>query len=98
MEKKETLMNLGEFFKIFADSTRIRILALLEEGEKCVGEIAETLEMSQSAISHQLKTLRLANVVSTKKEGQIVTYCLADQHINIILKYGLEHIKEGKEK
>ena len=96
MEKKELLIELGEFFKIFADPTRIRILSLLAEGEKYVGEISETLKISQSAISHQLKMLRLANVVSTKKEGQIVTYQLADHHINIILEYGLEHIKEEK--
>lgn len=96
MESKEILTELGDFFKIFADPTRIRILELLTETDKCVGEIAEILGVSQSAISHQLKILRLANVVSTEKSGQIVTYRLADDHIRIIIKYGLEHIKEEK--
>ena len=96
MESKELLTELGDFFKIFADPTRIRILELLTETEKCVGEISETLGVSQSAVSHQLKLLRLYNVVSTEKSGQTVTYRLADDHIRIIMKYGLEHIKEEK--
>ena len=96
MESKELLTELGDFFKIFADPTRIRILELLTEKEKCVGEIAEILEVSQSAVSHQLKLLRLANVVSTEKKGQMVTYRLADEHIRIIIQYGLEHIREEK--
>ena len=96
MESKELLTELGDFFKIFADPTRIRILELLTEKEKCVGEIAEILEVSQSAVSHQLKILRLANVVSTEKKGQMVTYRLADEHIRIIIQYGLEHIREEK--
>ncbi len=96
MESKELLTELGDFFKIFADPTRIRILELLTEKEKCVGEIAEILGVSQSAVSHQLKLLRLANVVSTEKKGQMVTYRLADEHIRIIIQYGLEHIREEK--
>jgi ArsR family transcriptional regulator len=96
MESKELLTELGEFFKIFADPTRIRILELLTETEKCVGEISDILNVSQSAVSHQLKILRLANVVNAEKNGQVVTYRLADEHIRIIIKYGLEHIKEKK--
>ncbi len=96
MESKQLLTELGDFFKIFADPTRIRILELLTDQEKCVSEISELLEVSQSAVSHQLKLLRLANVVSTEKIGQTVTYRLADDHIRIIIKYGLEHIKEAK--
>lgn len=96
MESKKILTELGDFFKIFADPTRIRILELLIDQEKCVSEISELLEVSQSAVSHQLKLLRLANVVSTEKIGQTVTYRLADDHIRIIIKYGLEHIKEAK--
>lgn len=96
MEKKELLVKLGNFFKIFADPTRIRILELLTEKDYCVNEIVEKLEVSQSAISHQLQILRMANVVKTEKNGQIVLYSLADDHISIILKYGIEHIKEEK--
>lgn len=96
MESKELLTKLGDFFKIFADPTRIRILELLMEEDKCVSEISETLGVSQSAISHQLKILRMANVVSTEKNGQTVTYRLADNHIRIIIEFGLEHIKEEK--
>lgn len=96
MESKELLTELGDFFKIFADPTRIRILELLAETDKCVSEISEILDVSQSAVSHQLKILRLHNVVSTEKNGQMVTYRLADDHIRIIIKYGLEHIKEEK--
>lgn len=98
MERKEILVELGDFFKIFADPTRIRILELLTEGKRNVTEISELLEVSQSAVSHQLKILRLFNVVTTEKIGKTVTYQLADNHIEIILKYGLEHIKEGKVK
>ena len=96
MESKELLTELGDFFKIFADPTRIRILELLMETDRCVGEISEILGVSQSAVSHQLKTLRLYNVVSSEKNGQMVTYSLADNHIHIIIKYGLENIKEKK--
>ncbi len=96
MESKELLTKLGDFFKIFADPTRIRILELLMDQEKCVSEISNILNVSQSAISHQLKMLRMSNVVSTEKNGQTVTYRLADDHIRIIIKYGLEHIKEEK--
>lgn len=96
MESKEILTELGDFFKIFADPTRIRILELLTGTDKCVSEISDILGVSQSAISHQLKILRMANVVSTEKNGQMVTYRLADDHIRIIIEYGLEHIKEEK--
>ena len=89
MENKELLTELGDFFKIFADATRIRILELLTE-------IADKLMVSQSAISHQLQMLRYFNVVKTDKKGQTVIYSLADDHIRIILRYGLEHIKEEK--
>ena len=96
LQDKETLKILSEFYKIFADTTRLRILDVLVNGEKCVGEISEILDVSQSAISHQLKTLRDSNLVKSEKNGQIVTYSIADDHIRIILKYGLEHINEGR--
>lgn len=96
LQDKETLKILSEFYKIFADTTRLRILDALVNGEKCVGEISEILDVSQSAISHQLKTLRDSNLVKSEKNGQIVIYSIADDHIRIILKYGLEHINEGR--
>ncbi len=94
MHSKELITGLSEFFKIFADPTRLRILDLLLEGEKCVKEISDTLDVSQSAISHQLKTLRSSNLVKTNKQGQTVNYSISDNHIEIIMKYGTEHIKE----
>ena len=94
MHSKELLSGLSEFFKIFGDPTRLRILDLLLNGEKCVREISETLDVSQSAVSHQLKTLRSSNLVKTNKIGQTVNYSISDEHIEIILKYGIEHIKE----
>ena len=83
MENKELLTELGDFFKIFADATRIRILELLTEQECCVSEIADKLMVSQSAISHQLQMLRYFNVVKTDKKGQTVIYSLAAYCIDI---------------
>ncbi|MCI8778307.1 MAG: winged helix-turn-helix transcriptional regulator [Bacilli bacterium] len=94
LHSKDLLVGLSEFFKIFGDATRLRILDVLLNGEKCVNEISETLNVSQSAISHQLKNLRTSNLVKTKKLGKIVKYSIADNHIKIILEYGLEHIME----
>lgn len=91
---KELLFGLSEFYKIFGDQTRLRILDLLLNKPLCVNEISEKLDVSQSAISHQLKILRLSNLVKTKKEGKNVYYSISDDHIKIILKYGLEHISE----
>lgn len=90
--------DLSEFFKIFGDGTRLRILNYLLDGEKCVSEIAESLEISTSAVSHQLKTLRTSNIVRTRKDGKQIYYTLSDKHIEIILKYAYEHIQEGVEK
>ena len=94
MYNKEFLGGLAEFFKIFADETRLRILDLLVSGEKSVNEISRKLNVSQSAVSHQLKTLRGSNLVKTNKVGQMVNYSITDEHIEIILKYGIEHLKE----
>lgn len=74
LHSKDLLVGLSEFFKIFGDATRLRILDVLLNGEKCVNEISETLNVSQSAISHQLKNLRTSNLVKTKKLGKIVKY------------------------
>ena len=88
-------MKLSNFFKIFADPTRIKILNALLEGDKCVKAICESVKMSSSSISHQLSTLRSLNLVKTQKIGQTVKYMISDDHIKIILEYGLEHIREG---
>ena len=94
MHSKEFLGGLAEFFKLFSDETRIRILDLLVTGEKSVNEISKKLDVSQSAVSHQLKTLRSSNLVKANKIGQMVNYSIKDKHIEIILKYGIEHLKE----
>ncbi len=94
MHSKELLYGLSEFYKIFGDETRLRILDLLLNKPLCVNEISEYLDVSQSAISHQLKNLRASNLVKTEKNGKNVYYSISDEHIKVILKYGLEHIKE----
>ena len=91
---KELLFGLSEFYKIFGDQTRLRILDLLLNKPLCVNEISEKLDVSQSAISHQLKILRLSKVVKTETNGKKVYYSISDDHIKIILKYGLEHLSE----
>ena len=94
LHSKELLYGLSEFYKIFADETRLRILDVLLNKPLCVNEISEILDMTQSAISHQLKNLRASNLVKTEKIGKNVYYSISDDHIKIILNYGLEHIKE----
>lgn len=95
IDYKEIICKLSQFYKIFGDETRIRILNLLIDKSLCVNDIAASLGMSQSSISHQLQVLRYANFVRTEKQGKVVYYSLADSHIKIILKYGFEHIMEG---
>ena len=94
LHSKELLYGLSEFYKIFGDQTRLRILDALLNKPLCVSEISELLDMTQSAISHQLKNLRTSNLVKTEKIGKNVYYSISDEHIKIILKYGLEHISE----
>lgn len=91
---EEISINLAEFFKVFGDSTRIRIISVLSKSEACVGDIAKLLDMTQSSISHQLKILRDAKLVKYRKEGKVVYYYLADDHVEDIYNEGLEHIKE----
>lgn len=93
-EDKEFISKLSEFYKLFGDTTRLRILYALLDSKKCVSEISEQLEMSQSAISHQLKLLRLYNLVKYEKKGQSVFYSIPDKHVKGILEYGYEHIGE----
>ena len=88
------LIELAELFKVFGDSTRIRILFDLMQGERNVTEITEDLAMNQSAISHQLKILKMAKLVSARREGKSMVYRLADEHVKTIIAMGKEHIEE----
>jgi DNA-binding transcriptional ArsR family regulator len=94
MPEVETLYDLAELFKVFGDSTRIRILWALDEEEMCVCDIAYLLDMTQSAISHQLRVLKQAKLVKNRREGKVVYYSLADNHVKQIFEQGLDHIKE----
>ena len=94
MPQEESLYNLAELFKVFGDSTRIRILWSLHEAEMCVCDIAVLLNMTQSAISHQLRVLKQANLVKNRKEGKVVYYSLVDDHVREIFDQGLIHINE----
>ena len=93
----EEFQTLAELFKLFGDGTRIRILTALKDGEKCVRDIADELGMNVSAISHQLKSLKVANMVKSRRDGQNIYYALSDDHVESIINIGLEHIREGKE-
>lgn len=90
----ETLFDLAELFKVFGDTTRIKILYLLHESELCVCDIAQLLGMSQSAVSHQLRTLKNSRLVQFRRAGKTVFYSLADSHVHSILKQGMEHVTE----
>ncbi len=94
MPNENTLYDLAEFFKVFGDSTRIRILWALGESEMCVCDIAALLNMTQSAISHQLRYLKKSRLVKNRKEGKVVYYSLDDNHIKDIFEQGLTHINE----
>lgn len=90
----ELLQDLGDLFKVFGDTTRIKIMYALYEDEMCVRAISELLQMTQSAISHQLKTLKDANLVSSRREGKTIYYHLSDEHVKLIIGQGYEHITE----
>ena len=92
---EEKYSDLAELFKVFGDVTRIKILSLLLNGELSVGDIADELEMTQSAISHQLNLLRRSKLVKARREGKSVYYSLDDDHVSEILSCGIEHISEG---
>ncbi len=94
IKNDEILFDLADLFKVFGDSTRLRIMNVLFNGPTSVGEIAQALDMSQSAISHQLKSLKDNNLVSSKRSGKSMYYELADDHVKTIFKTGIEHIKE----
>ena len=90
----DVLYNLADLYKIFGDSTRIKILYVLFEHELCVNDIATLLNMSSSAISHQLRVLKQSHLVSFRRQGKTLFYFLADDHVRIIIEKGLEHICE----
>lgn len=94
MPGEEQLYDLAELFKMFGDTTRIRILYVLFESEMCVCDIAALLNMTQSAISHQLRLLKQAKLVKNRREGKTVFYSLADEHVRTIIDQGMEHVEE----
>ncbi len=90
----ETLSKLSEFYKVFGDYTRVKLLCNLRQGEMCVQDIADSIGMTQSAVSHQLRILKGMSLVTGRRDGKTVFYSLADDHIAVILDMGLEHINE----
>lgn len=94
MPDEDVLFDLADFFKLFGDSTRVKILFALSKSELCVGDIAELLSISQSAISHQLKVLKQSKLVKNRRDGKSILYSLTDDHVTSILQQGLEHIME----
>ena len=94
MPDEESLYDLAELFKVFGDTTRIRILYVLFEAEMCVCDIAQILNMTQSAISHQLRVLKQAHLVRSRRVGKQIYYSLADDHVRTILGQGMDHIEE----
>lgn len=91
---EEILYDLAELYKVFGDSTRIRILYVLLESEMCVCDIAALLSMTQSAISHQLRVLKQSRLVKFRREGKSVLYSLADDHVHTIIASGMDHVLE----
>lgn len=91
---EEHLYDLAELFKVFGDTTRIRILYALFESELCVWDIAQILNLSQSAVSHQLKLLKDAKLVRFRREGKMIVYSLDDDHVRTVLSMGMEHVEE----
>ena len=89
-----TLYDLADLFKIFGDTTRVKILYALFESELCVCALAELLDVSQSAVSHQLRVLKDAELVTRRREGKTIYYSLADEHVRAIIEMGFEHITE----
>ena len=96
MPDENELYDLADFFKVLGDSTRAKIIWALDESEMCVCDLAVLLNMTKSAISHQLSSLKQADLVKYRKEGKVVFYSLADNHIREIFEKGLEHIREDK--
>ena len=91
---EEEISDLSDLFKVFGDSTRLKILFVLFESEVCVCDLAEALNMTQSAISHQLKVLKQSKLVTNRREGKSIFYSLADSHVRSIIAQGRDHIEE----
>ncbi len=96
MPDEEALFEAAELLKVFGDSTRIRIIFVLCESEMCVCDIAKLLEMTQSAISHQLRVLKQARLVKSRREGKTIFYSIADDHVKTIFYYAMEHVMEKR--
>ena len=96
LPSNEVLYDLANLFKMFGDPTRVKILSCLQIRNMYMGELAETLDMTDSAVSHQLRVLRSSKLVKGTKEGKEVKYSLDDDHVTKILEYGLTHVNEGK--
>ena len=94
IKDENELYDLAELFKVFGDSTRIRILFALIEEERCVSDIAQSLAITQSAISHQLKILKQSKLVKSRRDGKQIYYALSDDHVRSIIGQGLEHVGE----
>ena len=94
LPEDEVLYDLAELFKIFGDSTRVKILYALLESELCVCDLARLMDVTQSAVSHQLRVLKTSKLVKFRREGKTVYYSLADDHVIRILSQGMEHITE----
>lgn len=94
LPKDEVLYDLAELFKAFGDSTRVKILCALFESEMCVCDLAALLNVSQSAISHQLKTLKSARLVKYRRDGKVIYYSLDDEHVKHVFDEGLRHVTE----
>jgi DNA-binding transcriptional ArsR family regulator len=95
MPDEEALLNLADLFKVFGDSTRVKILSALLHSEMCVCDIAALLGMTKSSISHQLKELRQVKLVKNRRDGKVVYYSLSDDHVGTIFAQGLSHVCEG---
>lgn len=95
MPEAGEVTRLAAFFKVFGDETRLRVLWALDRHEMCVCDLAALLGVTKSAVSHQLKTLRLARLVTNRREGQIIFYALADDHVKEIIDRGFDHVREG---
>ena len=93
---ESTVDELSDFFKLFGDNTRVRILLALDAGELCVCDISSTLDMSMSAVSHQLRMLRDAHLVTSRRDGRQMFYSLCDDHVRTVLETALEHVSELK--
>lgn len=94
MPREDTLMDLSDTFKVFSDSTRLKILCALIQAEMCVCDIVALLGMTQSAVSHQLRVLKQANLVKNRRDGKVVYYSIADAHVETIINNGMEHVLE----